>query len=164
MWHDAFWKALFQSWCQLGVALCSIRFGGQRSGQNLREEVEWREAMELPASHTSSLFGRMRLLAGAKKHARPSRSPRKMWNVSHSFRVLHPSVKRVIINIVIPRRTQMDVCRDFLYCQHWDFPTANYMAKIFEIPRVKSKALGIDQISSLSLIQWRCTASALCQE
>ena len=97
MWPEAFCLAPFQSWCQLGVALCSIRFGGQRSGQNLGEEVEWREAMELPSSHTSSLFGRMRLPAGAKKHAPPSRSPRKMWNVSHSFRVLHPSVKRVII-------------------------------------------------------------------
>ena len=136
MWHGAFCLATLQSWCQLGVALCSIRFGGQRSGQNLGEEVEWREAMELPTSHTSSLFGHMRLLAGAKKHAPPSRSPRKMWNVSHSFRVLHPSVKRVIINIVILRRAQMDVCRDFLYCQHWKFSTANHMASPFEIPRV----------------------------
>ena len=136
MWHDAFWKALFQSWCQLGVALCSIRFGGQRSGQNLGEEVEWREAMELPASHTSSLFGHMRLLAGAKKHAPPSRSPRKMWNVSHSFRVLHPSVKRGISNIVRPHRTQMDVCRGFLYRQHREISTANYMASPLEISRV----------------------------
>ena len=48
-----FLQAPFQSRC-LGVALCSLG-GGQRSGQNLGEEVEWRKAMELPASHTAFL-------------------------------------------------------------------------------------------------------------